>query len=271
MEPCPACSHANSRIPFPDHPALAGCPSCGLLFRTDRFQIHDPNAAYHRDAEISRPHDLIGEEEFRQPYYETQAARISGWFDNLGSLLEIGAGTGGLLKSLEAKGWDAEGIEPSETLLAFARSRLGEKVLLHHCLLGQAEELLSLRPYRAIVALDVIEHLPDIDLLPAKAFDWLVPDGLLFLQTPNSQSLRRRLEGGRWEQIAPEEHFAIHSARSLRLLLERTGFKVESLETMSGGATDTPARRAIMNPVGRLLNLFGIGNALWAVARKRTF
>ncbi|MCG3196411.1 MAG: Ubiquinone biosynthesis O-methyltransferase [bacterium] len=185
-----------------------------------------------------------------------------------GTLLEIGCGAGGLLTRLHAQGWTVEGIEPSGPLHAHARARLPAEVRVHPCALEEAEPRLVHRPYQAVVALDVIEHLPDPFVLPTTAAEWLAPGGLLFLQTPNARSIRRRLQGARWEQLAPEEHFLIHSPRSLRLVLELCGFKSARIETVGGGAVDGPLRRALMRPVGRLLSLCDLGNALWAVAIK---
>ncbi len=146
---------------------------------------------------------------------------------------------------------------------------MGREIPFHQYELSTAEEVLRLKPYRVIVALDVIEHLPDPFLLARRAWDWLTPGGYLFLQTPNVDSIRHRLEGARWEQLAPGEHCILHNARSLRMVIEKSGLEVENIYTLSGSATDNSFRRVWIQSAGVFLNLLGRGNALWAIARKR--
>lgn len=216
---------------------------------------------------MSHSAQLIAEVEARKAYTRSRAERINRYVMGHGSLLEIGSGTGALLVELRQLGWQVEGIEPSPLLNAHATGQLG-KGIVHHCQLSVAEKALHLKPYQAIAALDVIEHLPDPFLLPRKAFDWLTPGGYLFLQTPNVDSLRHRKEGAGWEQLAPGEHCILHSARSLRMVIEQAGLRVEEMRTLSGGAIDSFFRRMWMRPAETGLNLLGLGNALWAVARK---
>lgn len=277
---CPVCEGGDANVPYLGLPDLVECSACGLLFRSDWREIAAPNAAY-VEANAS-PARLLAEESRRGPYYAEISRRIrtlrvpspgggarrGSVAPCRGTLLEIGCGAGGLLTLLHAQGWTVEGIEPSGPLHAHARARLPAEVRVHPCAMGEAEPRLVHRPYQAVVALDVIEHLPDPFVLPKTVAEWLAPGGLLFLQTPNARSIRRRLQGARWEQLAPEEHFLIHSPRSLRLVLELCGFKSARIETVGGSATDGPFRRALMKPIGHLLSLLDLGNALWAVAIK---
>jgi hypothetical protein len=119
------------------------------------------------------------------------------------------------------------------------------------------------------VAIDILEHLPDLTLLPKLAWNWLRPNGVLILQTPNALALRRFLQKENWEQLAPTEHFVIHSEMSLRLVLERSGYYDVGIVTASGTATDGFVRRTAMAATGPLLNYLGAGAALVAVARKK--
>ncbi len=216
----------------------------------------------------SRPAQLLREETARSGYTRSRAKWINRHASPQGTLLEIGTGTGSLLSSLRELGWNVEGIEPSPILHAHAASVV-KGVSVHRCELDKAEDFLSLKPYRVIVAIDVIEHIPNPFLLPQRAFDWLQPGGYLFLQTPNVESIRHRLQGSRWEQLAPEEHHILHSSKSLRAVIEKAGLVVEGIQTLSGCANDNPLRRLLMQAGGACLNLVGLGNALWAVARKR--
>jgi 2-polyprenyl-3-methyl-5-hydroxy-6-metoxy-1,4-benzoquinol methylase len=211
---------------------------------------------------------LIGEEVYRAAYYRTLVRRVTQSIPVEGALLEIGSGAGGLLAEFKRRGWQVEGIEPSPQLYNHAKTVLSGEVPLHPCEMAEAGPCLQMRPYKAIIAVDVIEHLPDPFLLSRTAVEWLVPGGCLILQTPNAHSLRRFLQGGGWEQLAPSEHFFLHTAKSLAALLKNAQFEGIHIRTVSGGATDGFWRGLLMKPVGAGLNLLGLGSALWAVARK---
>jgi SAM-dependent methyltransferase len=252
--------------PFPSLSTLEECSSCHLLFRTDRYELSNPNIAYEEQPDsVAR---LLSQEEKRGPYYDKWIDWIEDKVAAPGPLLEIGVGAGGLLKRLIGRGWEVEGIESSEALCETARKNVGSQTVIHNLRLEEAGAALSRRPYRAVLAIDVLEHLPDLFLMPRLAREWLQPGGVLILQTPNSEALRRFLEKENWEQLAPGEHFVIHSKNSLRLLLEKSGYTEIEVRTRSGTGVDPVLRRIMMAPMGRILNLLGAGNALLAVAKK---
>jgi len=182
--------------------------------------------------------------------------------------MEIGCGTGGLLRRFQEAGWNCEGIEPSTRLRNASATRLGDSTPIHSKRLEEADPHLIASPYDAVLGIDILEHLPDPRALPRSAYGWLKPGGRLFLQTPNAGSLRRYLQKGSWEQLAPEEHLFLHTRRSLDRLLRETGFEEVGIATISGSTTDSWGRALAMKPVGRMLGLLGLGNGLWAMARK---
>jgi 2-polyprenyl-3-methyl-5-hydroxy-6-metoxy-1,4-benzoquinol methylase len=269
ITPCPVCGFTKCSLIYALPIPFARCGECGLLFRTDRNNLNHPNLAYETEGPVSRSAQLVAEESARRGYTKSRVERICRHGVPPGSLLEIGVGTGSLLAEFKELGWKVEGIEPSPTLHDFAVNRLGKADWVHHCDLSGAEQALCLKPYRAIIALDVIEHLPDPFMLPHKAFDWLEGGGYLFLQTPNVKSLRHLLKGQGWEQLAPDEHCILHSSKSLQAVIGKSGFEVVEVRTLSGGALDRPSRRLLMMIGGACLNLLGLGNALWLVARRK--
>jgi SAM-dependent methyltransferase len=61
----------------------------------------------------------------------------------------------------------------------------------------------------------------------------LNPGGFLVLRTPNLDSAQRNLFGPAWAYWKPAEHRFIFSRKSLKLLLEHTGFSITRLTTVS--------------------------------------
>lgn len=71
-------------------------------------------------------------------------------------ILDVGCGTGGMLRMLSSFG-TVEGLDASSEALAFCRTRVGSDIVLHQ---GQLPEgLPAAPPFDVITAFDVIEHL----------------------------------------------------------------------------------------------------------------
>ena len=149
-----------------------------------------------------------------------QLQSILKYCDSAGSLLELGCSHGGLTYLLGLAGFDAEGLELSPWVVEQARQRFGIEVLR-----GPLEALEDDRSYRAMVAVDLLEHLPS----PVESLKlWagrLTEDGTLFLQTPCYRD-----EGPDWKMLVPEEHLFLFNESSVRLLLERAGFETVEIQ-----------------------------------------
>jgi SAM-dependent methyltransferase len=151
-------------------------------------------------------------------------ARIERWVSP-GRLLDVGSWTGSFLVAARARGWRGEGLEPSKWAVQRATER--------GCDVRQTTlEAVEVPPetYRAIVALDVIEHLVD----PGEALTTLQiglePGGVLFIAVPDAGSAIARLLGRRWWSVLPM-HVQYFTRRSMRTLLERRGFEVVDVST----------------------------------------
>ncbi|MFN2386933.1 MAG: class I SAM-dependent methyltransferase [Thermoanaerobaculia bacterium] len=125
-----------------------------------------------------------------------------------GPLLDVGCSFGWLLRVASRAGFDAHGIDPSESAVAAARAA-GLSVrggLFPHEDFGR-------RDWGVITFMDVIEHLPELDATLAAAVSRLRPGGLLAVQVPVSTG-------------------AVFAA-------------ARTVEAMTGGAVDGPLRRML--------------------------
>ncbi len=265
---CPVCESIKLARPFPSIPSFRECCSCGLLYQIQAEDGHEINRVYEDESEDHSARRILEEEVDRSRYYRDLHQRILRHLPEQGRILEIGCGTGGLLQRFQEAGWKCEGVEPSTRLRREASERLGGSVTLHSSHLEEVDSVLKHRPYDAVLGIDVIEHLLDPRIFPRKVYEWLLPGGALFLQTPNARSLRRYLERTRWEQLAPNEHLVLHTRESLTHLLQQEGYVDIEIETTSGSTTDSLTREGVMKTVGAMLKWIGMGNGLWAVARK---
>ena len=129
-------------------------------------------------------------------------------------VLELGCGAGSLTYLLGQAGFDARGLELGTAAIEVARARFGITVDR-----GPLEEQDGLGRFDAIVAVDVLEHLPRPLATMALCRRRLGPGGLLFLQTPCYRG-----EGPEWPMLLPNEHLYLFTETSVERMLRQAGF-----------------------------------------------
>ena len=140
-----------------------------------------------------------------------------------GCLLDVGCFLGVFLDVAKKRGWDVMGIEPS----SWARKVAEEKFALQ--VLGGTlkEASLPSASFDVVSLVDILEHLPDPYEALVEAQRILKEGGVLYLITPNIESLARRILGDRWWGFR-QEHIVYFSRKSLCSLLKRVGFNILS-------------------------------------------
>jgi SAM-dependent methyltransferase len=136
-------------------------------------------------------------------------------------LLDVGCGFGGFVALMTERGWDAEGVDPSPSVVE-AATRKGRRIRL-----GTLEELpRDHGPCDAITMFYVLEHLSDPMVALRKVFDLLVPGGTLLIRVPHTTPIVRLLSplglGG--ALYDPPFHLYDFSPAVLREMLRRLGF-----------------------------------------------
>lgn len=166
-------------------------------------------------------HLLAGEQRGRATHITTELVMEAadadlGQKDN--SWLDIGCGSGYLLKRLKDRGVSAIGIEPGGWGQIAAQDKGVEVVQ------GFLAEGTFTRRFDWISALDMLEHQAD----PAKALrlirDLLTPGGKVFISVPFADSLQGWFLKYRWRMVEPPTHCQFFTKRSFNHLIEKEGF-----------------------------------------------
>lgn len=137
-----------------------------------------------------------------------------------GRLLEIGCGSGRMLKDMETLGWQAEGIDFDAEAVRNSRRK---GLIVHE---GRLEERqYPDNSFDAITMSHLIEHVADPKSLLNECHRILRPGGCLVVVTPNCQSLGHRIYKRNWRGLEPPRHLHIFSRQSLAALARTAGFR----------------------------------------------
>ena len=143
-----------------------------------------------------------------------------------GNLVDLGCWLGYLVSEADARGWNAVGVEPSEFAARHARERLGVDVRTGDLLGAELPD----GEFQAVVLGDVIEHLPHADTALDRIAELLAPEGVLAMALPDAGSRVARAMRSQWWSVIPT-HVHYFTRHSIRLLLERRGYRVLSIGT----------------------------------------
>ena len=137
-------------------------------------------------------------------------------------VFEIGYGAGTLLRWLHADGYQVAGIDSGQAGLDTTPG-LPSGALRHRgaatVRLGRDEH-----PYDLVVAIHVIEHVPDPLAVLSAAHALLRPGGRIAVITPSADSLGLDWFGAAWWMLEDPTHLALFSPDSLTRALRASGF-----------------------------------------------
>lgn len=206
---------------------LVRCRKCGLVFSEPGFDEEKVLNRYGRDFFVDEYLPIFNADErsfdleLINRHYSLFLNMLAPFFEPGKKMLDVGCGAGFFLKAASERGWDAEGVEISDYAAEYARGVVKQKVYT-----GKLESVdLTPASYDIITLLDTIEHLFTPHIGINLIYKLLSKGGILFIQTPDYNSLSRLLLGKDWAVLSPFEHIHYFSHKTLNLLLEREGFE----------------------------------------------
>jgi 2-polyprenyl-3-methyl-5-hydroxy-6-metoxy-1,4-benzoquinol methylase len=204
---------------------IVRCKNCALVYTSIRIESADTKEIYHDHAyefERSARADALVD---GRPHGERVISQLTKHVPE-GKLIDIGCASGELMRQAERLGWKAEGVELAPHLSDTARKRgLAVKT-------GTLEDAhYPDATFDAATLLDVIEHLEDPLATLAEIHRILRPGGVLVIETPNWNSVYRRILRRWWAALQPRLHLLYLDPQSASNMLKFASFQTLEVTT----------------------------------------
>jgi 2-polyprenyl-3-methyl-5-hydroxy-6-metoxy-1,4-benzoquinol methylase len=232
---CITCGSA-SLIPlrgYYESKGLIQCTSCGLVFMEripTAAELETHYGVYTYDTEDTLSSLTIDS-------YNTLLDEMEP-YRNVNRILDVGCGRGYFLEEARKRGWEVYGTEFSQTAVDLLQRK---GIHAYHGPIGtKAFEGLS---FDVITSFEVIEHIntPNEDL--TAIHQKLRSGGLLYITTPNFNSLMRYMLKSDYNVIAYPEHLSYYTRKTLNKTVCRHGFK--NIKFLSTGISITRIQHSL--------------------------
>ena len=283
---CLICSSPKLRsLPNFQKAHLCRCENCGFVFaqriptEQELIEYYDGYGRndYLSPVTIKRYHELLDKME---PYRKTN------------KLLDVGCGIGYFLEVAKERGWEVYGTEYTDRAMEICTSK---GILMQQGKLDSVYYEAGM--FDVITSFEVLEHINNPQEEIGHFHTLLRKGGLVYLTTPNFNSLLRHRLKERYDVITYPEHLSYYTPKTLKRLFASKGFSTKRIQTtgisftrlktskgetsqafISPTSDDEQLRNKIEeNPylqlakkmVNGTLTLFGIGDSLkgWFVKR----
>jgi len=213
------------------------CTNCGLIYSNPQPIPFDLQDHYGMP-----PEDYWKDEYFvwNPTYFSSQIQEAKKLLDFKPGMkaLDIGAGLGKAMLSMENEGFDVYGLEPSISFYERAISKMGiKKEKLKLCAIEDADYEPEFFDFITFGA--VFEHLYESSKCLEKALRWLKPNGIIHIEVPSSKWLIAKLINFYYRLIGtnyvthlspmhPPFHLYEFDLKSFIKLSQKLKFRIES-------------------------------------------
>jgi 2-polyprenyl-3-methyl-5-hydroxy-6-metoxy-1,4-benzoquinol methylase len=209
---------------------IVKCSSCGFCYTNPRPteeslpQFYEQN--YYLNNELfgeSYSEDGKAEAGFTYPKRITE---VENWFNERGSILEIGAARGGYVNALAKRGWTSKGIDISKYAVEF-----GKQLYKVDLISGTLDTVKFNEKFDAIVMYQVLEHVPSPKFVLERSYELLKDDGVIVIEVPNLESFDMKISKDR-KRLSYDlpRHLSHFTPSFLKSELVKLGFKILDID-----------------------------------------
>ncbi|TAD99071.1 MAG: methyltransferase domain-containing protein [Bacteroidetes bacterium] len=217
---CLVCQHNNfSVMQNYEHAFLQKCNSCGFVFCSKiptQSELIAHYNGYSRQDDIS-PITIKRYEELLENFEK---------YRKTNRIIDIGCGNGHFLKVAQKKGWQVYGTEFTDEAIKKCEEK---NIQMQQGILNPANYEADF--FDIITSFEVLEHINN-PIEEVKNFKQILrKNGLIYLTTPNFDSLSRLYLKQSWTVIEYPEHLSYYTVKTLKQLFENQGFKTKKIST----------------------------------------
>ena len=239
IESCPVCGNRDTELYLntkdyfftQEDFNLVQCSACSFIY-TNPVPGIDSLFEYYNSPDYSS-HKLKKANLFSFMYRAARKRnlknkyRIVTKYTDEGNILDVGCGTGELLKYFREKGWKPTGIEPVDSAREFALENYKLNVYPENELNHFEDE-----KFDVITLWHVLEHVYNLNERLEQLKKILRPNGYLFIAVPNIESYDSIHYGKYWSALDVPRHLYHFSNKTLKKLLDKHSFEIVSIYPM---------------------------------------
>lgn len=198
---------------------LCQCTSCSFVF-TQKIPTPDELVAHY---------DGYGRNDYLSPitikrYHEILDKMEP--FRKSNRLLDVGCGIGYFLEVAKERGWEVYGTEYTDLAVEICRKK---GITMQQGPLSAAQ--FDLESFDVITSFEVIEHINNPLEEVALFHGYLRKGGLMYVTTPNFNSLLRYRLKSNYDVICYPEHLSYYTPKTLNQVFTQHGFTKQKIET----------------------------------------
>jgi 2-polyprenyl-3-methyl-5-hydroxy-6-metoxy-1,4-benzoquinol methylase len=226
MRACPVCGSKKSQIVFfKDGGNYVKCEKCTMIFPNPVFKEASLREFY-EIVDSGQAKLAVSESAFYREIYSKGLRTITN-FVKPSTILDVGCGSGFFLDIAKEKKWITTGDELNQSDAKIARSH-GHRVFT-----DRIEEIdFKKEKFSAITLWDVFEHIVDGRPFLKTLSKLLTPEGVVFMQIPNSGSLAARIMQEKCNMFHTLGHVSLYNPDTIERMAKRSGFKIVHMETV---------------------------------------
>ncbi len=230
---CPVCLADDYRVSFVKQGfSYCKCRECTMLYVNPVLKDEISYDSYISGEVSNKVLDVLlskTQREFDEPKFVKALELIEAVLPEKSGrrLLDIGCSVGHFLEVARGADWNCTGIELNSASADHTES-LGFNVIRKPLVAG----LFAENRFEIVTMWDVLEHIPDPESILDVIRSILAPNGILCLIVPNSDSLAARMMREKCTMFRGSSHVNIFNRVTLCRLLERVGFRAETLISM---------------------------------------
>ena len=219
---CPICDQSSARLFLKNSYWIRGCDRCSHQFAEQQPTAKDVSKIYdgqYFQGDGAGYIDYLAEADLLQRLGRYYANRLQ-FYVLPGTVLDVGAAAGFILKGLTESRWQGEGLEPNPRIAEYGQQQLGLKMTV-----GTLENFQSKERYDLVMMIQVVQHFYNLKLALHSASTVTKPGGYWLIETWDRASLLAQMRRRNWHAYTPPSRSHWFSPPGLERLASQFGFQ----------------------------------------------